>query len=353
MKKKNISDAAACFLLCCLIGLFTVFSDDARQGAKSGIEICEGIIIPSLLPVLTVCNTIINSSLSRVFVFLFGKLFRRVFALPEESAGAVILGLIGGYPSGALLTLSLFERGVINSETAKRIMSFNLCGGAAFIITAVGTVTYGSIKTGLTFYIISVLSSLTVMLITGFTDRKSDNYARGERSYPPLSDAFCYSVESTVKSLALMSAFIVLFSVISGIINPPDYLIPLLEITNGVCGESLLPPQYAVFFLSFGGLCVHLQLFGILRKMRVSYPEFLTGRISCAVISFFYYKLYSFMFPESDAVFSNISSPVHTFSSGGLALSTVMILGCAVLIFDIENRKIKLHSQRQYAIIGL
>ncbi len=345
MRKRNISDAAACFLLCCLIALFTVFSSDARQGAKDGIGICEGIIIPSLLPVLTVCNTIINSRLSEIFVLLFGRLFSRVFRLPEKTAGAVILGLIGGYPAGALLTLSLFERGIITEKTAKRIMSFNFCGGAAFIITAVGTVTYGSIKTGLTFYFICVLSSVTVMLVTGLFEKKPKAAQKTEYIYPPISDAFCASVESTVKSLAFMSAYIVLLSVISGIVNPPDYIIPLLEITNGICSETLLPPEYAVFFLSFGGLCVHLQLFGILRKMRINYLNFLTGRISCAVISFLYFKLYCILFPESDAVFSNISSPVHSFSSGGLALSTVMIIGCAVLIFDIENRKIKLNSR--------
>ncbi len=342
MNKKVLSDAALCFLLCSLIGVVTVFSADARQGAKEGTELCEEVIIPSLLPVLIICNTVVNSRLSRAFELIFGGIFKKVFNLPKECASAVILGLIGGYPSGALLTLSLYERGVINSRLAKRIMKFNFCGGCAFIITAVGSVTYGSIKTGAVFYAFCVLSSLTLAFLTRFTE--SENAVSKNLSFPALSDAFCLSVENTVKSLALMCAYIVLFSVVSGIANPPEYITPVLEITNGVCSERLLPPEYAVFFLSFGGLCVHIQLFGILKKMKVNYFDFLVGRFACSVLSFLYYKLYSLIFPESDAVFSNITSPVHTFSSGGLTLSTVMIIGCAVLIFDIENRKIKLHS---------
>ena len=344
MKVKRLGEAALTFILCCVILVFILFSDDARQGAKDGIGICEGIIIPSLLPILIICKFITGSRLSRCFEPLFGRGFEFLFRIPKEAAGAVILGLISGYPSGAVLTCSLYENGVIDESAAERIMKFNVCGGAAFIITAVGTVTLGSTKEGAVLFICNVASALTVAFLTRFNKSVKSSSKALYREYPGLTDSFCSAVEETVKALAVMCAYIVLFSVISKIICPPAYLIPLLEITNGVCKESALPSAYTAFFLSFSGLCVHFQLLPYLNKMKISYFSFLTGRMSCAVIAFIYYRIYAAIFPESSAVFSNISSPAHSFSSGNLALSMIMIIGCAVLIFDIENRKIKLHS---------
>ena len=344
LKKERITDSALTFLLCTVVILLICFSDSARQGAKSGFLMCEEIIIPSLLPVLIICKFIITSRLSRVFEILFGRIFEFVFSLPKESAGAVILGLISGYPSGAFLTCSLYERGIIDESEAERIMSFNVCSGVAFSVTAVGTVTYSSTKAGVVFYICNVLSSLCVAYISRFlTKEKAHVYGSSKIGFSSLSDAFCSSVESAVKALALMSAYIIFFSVLTEIIHPHDFLIPLLEITNGICNNTP-PPAYAVFFLSFGGICVHLQLLPFLNKMKINYPHFLIGRMSCSVLSFAFYKLYSLVFSESEAVFSNISSPAHSFSSGGIELSLVMITGCAVIILDIESRKIKLHS---------
>ena len=343
MKIRRYSDAAITFLLCFLIAVLTVFSHDAKQGAKEGLGICEGIIIPSLLPVLIICKFLINSRLQNTFQVLFGKVFEKVFLLPKESAAAIILGLVSGYPAGAILTLSLFERGEIGESTAQRIMTFNVCGGAAFIITAVGTVIYGSTKLGLILYLCCVLSSLIIAFITRFTQQKKNFDTLKEKAYLNLNDAFCTAVEDTVKALAVMCAYIVFFSVLCSLINPPEYLVPLLEITNGICAESTPEPQYAVFFIAFGGICIHLQLLPFLSKMKVKYYKFFIGRMGAAVLSFALFKVYSELFYESEAVFSNISSPVYTFSSGGIALSTVMIIGCAVIVFDIENRKIKLH----------
>lgn len=345
LKKKIIGDTFICFCLCCLIAFLIVFSADAKVGAKKGIGLCEGIIIPSLLPVLIIGNTITNSRLRLVFDHIFNYPFKKLFALPKESCSAVILGLVCGYPAGAALTESLFERKAIDAPTAQRIMSFNFCGGAAFTITAVGAVVYGNIKSGVVFYIISILSSLTVAFITRFLYPKSQSERQLEPSVLSLSDAFCFSVERTVKSLALMCAYIILFSSVFSMFSPPKKIIPLLEITNGVCGDITFTPAATVFFLSFGGLCVHAQLFSALKKMEIKYIYFLAGRLSCALLSYLYFKIYSFIFPESDTVFNNINSPSHGFSSGGITLSMLMIIGCAVIVFDIENRKIKLRKQ--------
>lgn len=341
---KEKGDAFIVFSLFCLIGLISVFSAEAKEGAKSGIELCENVIIPSLLPILIICSVITKSRLSSVFERLFGRTLEKVFSLPKACASAVILGLIGGYPSGAVLTHSLYQQGKINENEANRIMKFNFSPGVAFTVTAVGSITYGSLKTGLVLYACITASEIIIAFFSQFPKKYEKRSNAFVASPAGLSDALCDGVEATVKALAVMSAYIILFSAFFTIINPPEFLIPVFEITNGICSQKLLPPSFACFFSAFGGLCVHFQLFGFLKKMGAKYKAFLISRTESAVLSFILYKLYSLFFPEADAVFSNISAPVHSFSSGGITLSVLLILGCAVIVFDIENRKLKLHS---------
>lgn len=342
-KIKNISDAVLCSALFIFIIILTVFSDEARQGAKLGFGICEGVILPSLLPVLIICNFIIKSRLSGLFEKAFSFPFERILKLPRESAGAVLLGLVSGYPSGAMLTLSLFERRLISENEAKRIMSFNVCGGAAFIITGVGTVVYGNTKTGVLLYCTNVIASLLTALITGIKSKPVSKKTNANYSYPDNVEAFCKSVEVTVKALAVMCAYITLFSVITNIIHPPRTVIPLLEITNGVCGENTVSVDFAAMYIAFGGVCIHLQLLPFLTKMKIGYLSFLSGRIFCAAISFILCRAYLYIFPESTAVFNNVAPHTNALSSGGTAFSVLMIICCSVIVFEFENKKIKLH----------
>lgn len=337
MKKEGFQT----FLLFALIGILCVFSKSAKAGASEGIRLCEDVIIPSLLPVLIICTLIVNSRAAAVVEKLFGFVFERTFKLPRCCAGAVILGLTGGYPTGAVLTYRLYNMRLIDESSARRIMRFNFCGGFAFIITAVGTVTYGSTKTGVILFSANLISAV-IILIIGSVGAKRPTNSGFDYEYPAILDALPDAVESTVKAVLNMSAYIILFSAFSAVLKPPENLTPLIEITSGVCKGNLLPLPYCAFFLAFGGVCIHLQVYGYLRKMKIKYAEFLLYRIAAAVLSFCITKIYCTVFPQSEAVFSNVSSPVHEFSSGGVTLSMLMIIGCAVVVFDIENRKLKL-----------
>ena len=319
---KKLSQSITAFLLFCLIIILIAFSKEAKAGAVSGISLCESIIIPTLLPILIITNTIIRLKTSTLFAAFFG--------------------LISGYPSGAALTCSLYEEGIITDNDAKRLMSFNFCGGLAFIISAVGSVIYKSTKAGIVLFASCALSSLIIALFR-FPYKIYKNENKKTKSMN-ISDALCCATESAVKSVALMSAYIVLFSALSGIVGIPDYLSPLLEITNGICKAKALPPlPFCAFFLSFGGLCIHLQLLPFLNKMKISYFSFFIHRLLGACLSFFICKII-ILFSNDTSLVSASLTPEGSFAPSrlGTSLSMIMIIGCAVIVFDLENRKVKL-----------
>ena len=136
-----------------------------------------------------------------------------------------------------------------------------------------------------------------------------------------------------------ITAFIVLFSAVDNIVSLPDFLLPVAEITNGICtGTDFSLPEISAY-LAFGGLCIHAQLLPIILKCKMNYGEFLLSRIVSALLSYCFTKLMLLAFPMDTAVFSNSSEQVAVFSSVNLALSVLLILGCFVLILDVSSRK--------------
>lgn len=335
--KKSIT---ATICITAVIAILIIMNKEAKAGAAEGISMCECIIIPSLLPILILTGIIQDSQCSIVFEKLFGAVFEKVFRLPRCCSTAVILGLMGGFPCGAVLTQDLYVRGYIDEKAAQRVMCFNFCGGLAFIVTAVGSVNYGSTKTGIILYCVNVLSALISGAVTALFSKDKIININASYKHLPLSDALVKSTEGCVHSLLVMSAYIVLFSAVCSVFSIPEYIYPVIEITKGICSPTSIPLDYCAFFLAFGGLCIHFQLMGILRSFKMSYFRFFIYRVFCGVLSFFLMRGYALLFPESISVFSNVSHTVVEPYQVNTGLSVVMIIGCAVIIFDIENRKL-------------
>lgn len=335
MKKDLLNTIVLASIICALIML----SSKAKAGALQGLTICEEIIIPSLLPILILTSTIQKSKCSIIFERLFGKATEIIFKLPKSCATAIIFGLIGGYPSGAILTDSLYQDGLIDKDTASRIMRFNFSGGLAFIITAVGSIRYNSSKIGLMLFLSCVIPEILIGIASGLKIEKVPESTRLFSERLCVSDALTQSVEATIKSLLIMSGYIVLFSSVCAIVPIPRYLFPIFEITYGVCNSTAIPLDYCAFFIAFGGICVHMQ---ILNKMQIPYLEFFIFRIVNALLSFLIMRLLLFIFPQDEGVFSNLSGITSQLTEVNAGFGIIMIIGCAVLILDIEGRKIKL-----------
>lgn len=329
------------FILLSITVLLIAFSLDAKNGAKNGLSLAEGIIVPSLLPLLIIFNLIMKTGAGSVIEKLFSPITEKIFRLPKCTSSAIIFGLIGGYPTGALLTENLYNNGDIDSITAKRLLRFNVNGGVAFIITAVGSVVLKNEKAGTILFVSTTVSSIIIAFLSSFRYEKIKN---SEISYNsmPFDEALSDSVDISIKSVLNISAFIILFSALNEIVKLPPFAMPLIEITNGIVNnhKAFTLPEIA-FLLAFAGFCIHFQIFTIIKKVGMKYLDFLFWRIAHAVLSYFLCLIILKFVPIELAVFSNVSEIVSEVSYINPTLSILMILGCAVIIFDIEGRKKK------------
>ena len=340
---KKALEAAQSVGIFALIICFIVFSVRAKAQALEGMKLCLNVIVPTLLPILILTNTIIKSS-SRVFLETVFSPLARLLRLPKCACCALILGLIGGYPTGAILSNELFNLHLIDNQTAKRLLRCSFCGGVAFIITAVGTIHLNSTKTGILIYTVNVLSSIIICVADGIihpnTNKSTQEYSIGSQSF---CNALINSIECSTKSVAVMCGCIVFFSAICGLVSIPPFAMPLIEITNGIFkfnGSISLP--YLCFFLSFGGLCIHLQILNVIKSTGIGYIDFFVHRVVGGLISYFLGKGYILLFNPDTEVFSNISQITPRLNQINGSLSIILLASCIVIVVDLNNKKSKL-----------
>lgn len=336
MKKKDI------LLLFILLGLalvMIIFSSDMREGAYQGLVLAENTIIPSLLPLLIIFLLITQTGARDVLARALGFISVYLFNLPMITFPAVLFGLIGGYPTGALLTQELYNNGDIDTKQASAMLRFNFCGGCGFIITAVGSARLMNIKAGAILFASNIIANILIALLTTIGKKRIKKEFYSFVESPDFGTSLTNAVESAVKSVLNITAFIILFGSINRIVKLPDVLLPLLEITNGVCGESSFSLPELSAYLAFGGLCIHLQLLPVILKCGMKYSDFIASRIVSALLSYCTTKLILLVFPIEEQVFSNTSDSVAVFSSVNLTLSVLLIIGCFVLVLDVNAKK--------------
>ena len=85
---------------------------------------------------------------------------------------------------------------------------------------------------------------------------------------------------------------------------------------------------------SWGGLCVHMQIFSIVKKMKVRYSKFFIYRLLNSFLSYLFTK----MFLSSEPMYAtNISVPYHL----DITKSLILISFCIYFLIDINLSKRK------------
>ena len=332
--KSGISTVLLTGIILCII-----LNPKAREGGLNGLNLCMNIIIPSLLPILIITNILIKTKCTIFLEKLFGWFTVKILRLPICTTSTIIFSLIGGYPTGAILIDHLYSTNQIDTNTAKRLMSFCFCGGVAFIITSVGTITLKNTKLGIILYLICIITSILIAIISSFFYPKIVDKKQEYNDYLSLTDALIEGTQSASKSILNMSAYIILFSSLINTIPLPSKITPIIEITSGICKNSFLSLNYICAFLAFGGLCIHFQLLPIIKKIGIKYYEFLFYRILSSVICFVLTSIYLNFFPQSINVFCNITTSTPQLYQVNTALSIIMIISSVALILDLDTQK--------------
>ena len=322
------------YLFVSFVVCLVLFSKSNMEAAKLGLTLWASSVVPSLFPFFVGTELLYRTTFVNILGKLFTKFMRPVFNVPGESAIALILGNLSGYPVGAKLACNLLENKQCTKIEAERIIAFTNNSGPLFIVGTVGISMFYSKEIGLALLFCHFLASITVGVLFRNYKKDKDEFYRtcqslkkdsSNISFSNLGEILGESIKNSINLILTIGGFIVLFSVIISILNESQIfdvvanifnnfgvpenitkaiLAGSLEVTNGLkLSTSLQSKSLSLniilsgFLLGLGGISVMLQVYSVIAKQKLSIRPYIYGKFLQAIFSVLYICLLLKAFP--------------------------------------------------------
>ncbi len=271
--------------------LFMVaFPEIALLSAQKGIAIWANNILPAMLPFFICANFMNGIGITRYL---------------NPSCFAFAMSALSGYPMGAKVIGDMGRRGYIPGVECRRLVSFCSTSGPAFIVGAVGASMIGNNTSGSIIAIAhfggAILNGILFSVLFSIFSSDYRHYNRTQKRKVFSTDfndnyleAFTNSIITSFKSLGIILAYIVMFMMItdilqlSGILDnmTNQYYVGLLkgflELTVGcsaISGTMIIPLAAKTIgcsiLISFGGLSIIGQSMSMLEGADVKFTYLL------------------------------------------------------------------------------
>lgn len=339
-------------LLCCAVTagavLLFCFPEAVLTGASRGLSLCGNVLIPSLLPFLTLVGMCTRSGLGDAVGALLRRPTAFLFRLPAVTVAPILFSFLGGYPAGAVSVKQLLEEEKITKAQAARMMHFCVGAGPAFAVGAVGGAMLGSIPAGWMLLAAQVLSAWAIGCIQARYAPLPQKAVT--RPVPqPLAAAFTAAVQTATETLVAMSGFVILFSVCLSLADGTGLaafldryvagasvmLAGALEVTAGcmAAAGAATPLLFLVgFFLSFGGVSVHCQIRTVLQKHPAALKDFFLFRLLHGLLGGGLTVVLFALFPKTVSVLAPDSATVKPYIVSPVVSLVFLCMGVALLM---------------------
>lgn len=290
--------------------LIILNAKDAIRGAINGIELCLYTVIPALFPYCALSiwfRSLVNNNQLKSL----GPI-EKYLNLPYGGFILLILGLLGGYPIGAICVERAIKSKQYHREHVKYMHGICNNAGPSFIIGIVG-ISFVKKEYIYLLILIQIFSVLcTCILLSKQTETGSIPQAEETLKF---SDA----IHQAIIAISNVCATVILFKTVLSVAQNIFYFISnqititiitsFFEITNGA---SLLKNIHnenlrfiiAAGMISFGGICVHMQTLTILPFNMYKYY------VGSTLIKTFFSIWLSTIFVKTQSIYIFITSAI-------------------------------------------
>ena len=216
--------------------LMIIFPQKSIYYSKQALDMCYEIIIPSLFPFFVCSGILIYSGFAETVSRLFRPVMKPLFNVNENGSAAFVLGIISGYPLGAITACNLYESSYLSKSEAERLLAFCNNSGPLFIMGAVGSAIYSNPGIGIILYAAHIISALLVGISFRF-------YEKDKFPAPPSrlsvhdstpSQIFSTVLSNSLNSILTVCGSILLFFSVSSLILE---LLPVNSFFNAVISD--------------------------------------------------------------------------------------------------------------------
>ncbi|MBQ2767108.1 MAG: hypothetical protein IJF49_03410 [Clostridia bacterium] len=291
-------------------------ADIAASFVRDSLSLCANKIIPSLFPSIVLAELIIASGIDGAATRLLERPMRTLFGFAGEAATALILGALCGFPVGARIAASLYDRGSIDRADFIRLLTFCNNTGMAFMIGTVGSALWSSRTIGLMLYVIQLLSAVLIGIL-GNICKKRKQESTPIMAVPPKSAPISFSraIANSANSMMMICAYVVFFSSVIGtlgILLDRLSASPLLdailfgcfELSSGMNAAASLADAHLGIFLSacfagWSGIAVHFQIFALTEGRGISYRPYIAAKGLQCLLSGIFAAVWILFLPSS------------------------------------------------------
>lgn len=255
--RKRISAVGAAFGMLMLI----LDGQTALSGGQEGIALCLRTVIPSLFPFFILSPLLISN--------LDGNWLRpvgRLCGIPKGAESLLLVGFLGGYPTGAQCVAQAAGNGQLSAPQAQRMLAFCNNAGPSFLF---GMVSQLFPRPGYAWLLwgIHIVSAIFVAMILPGEKSNTANLSPAKMTLPQ-------ALSKAVHTMALVCGWVIFFRICIAFIcrwflwylpqTAQILLIGILELSNGCwalgeIGQISLRFLICSGILAFGGICVSLQ----------------------------------------------------------------------------------------------
>lgn len=322
------------------------YAAECTQGIKTGILFCIEVLVPSLFLFMALSSYAVKSDIAETAAKPFSKLSRFLFRLPSDAFAAILLSIISGYPVGAKVTAMLYERGQLSESEAQKTACIAVCAGPGFLMNYVGRALLGSQSAGA----VLLAAQMIGLLLSGFfagrfipskpcgSRRRSTISTGGNLLTDAVADA-SRAVFGMCGMVVICAALIEVIAAISPNSLITDIASAFIEITTGcdrMCGRY---PLYLIaFFIGFGGISVHLQIYAGIGSLSLNKGLFFLCRIIQGIFTAAAAYILFMIFPVELSVFNSTDAPLTIAKSATLAGSAALVLSSLCFLGSIRQK---------------
>lgn len=284
-----------CFIILILILLNKTLVSDT---IITSFYIWFNTMLPSMFPMFILSDILITYNFTNYLPKKLISYLSKIFNLSNNAVFIFLLSMISGFPLNAIIIKNSFDNKLLTKEECEHLLYFTHFSNPLFILNTVGIFYLNSNIYGIIILISHILSNIIIAILLRNKNYPNIHYISLNSNCQSFGTTLSNSINKAISSLLMISGTVTLFLILSTLIthifNLNSYLGTLvqgiLEMTMGLSSLSKLNINnlykviLSIFFLSFGGLSIHLQVYSSIDNC-FSYKNYFIGRIYQIVIS--------------------------------------------------------------------
>lgn len=229
------------------------------------------------------------------------EIINRYLKINSSSLYIFFISMISGFPSGAKYTKELLELKKIDIRTGNRCLMFSHFPNPLFVMGSINLILNDSVL-AIKILLAILISNLIIFIF--FKDRNKKNHTSNFKLPDDFSEELNKVIINSFKTLLIIYGtsifFYLIVTIITRYINTSTYSYILIngifDLCKGVFSTSLIANDivkcyFILFFISIGGVSIHMQVMGIISKSSLKYGYFFIGRVIGCILSFIIFSL--------------------------------------------------------------